>query len=308
MAFFRNTKRVLESGFNGFWRNSFVTISAVFVLTITLFLLGGFLYFGSMLDSSLNQIEDRVDVNVYFTTDAAEEEILNLREILQDREDVAEVEYVSQSQALTDFRSENRDDDLIVQALGELEENPLGAYFNIQATSPDRYEAIVNYLENSEATAASRDIIDRVNFYQNETAIERLNNVIDTVDTFSLVVMIIFGIVAGLIVFNTIRLAIYASKDEIAVMELMGASKGYIRGPFIVEGVLYGIVAALITLAAFYPLSYWAADATQDFFGTVSSFDYYIDNFAELFVILMVVGIGLGGISSYIAVKKYLDV
>jgi cell division transport system permease protein len=308
MAFFRNTKRVLESGFNGFWRNSFVTISAVFVLTITLFLLGGFLYFGSMLDSSLNQIEDRVDVNVYFTTDAAEEEILNLREILQDREDVAEVEYVSQSQALTDFRSENRDDDLIVQALGELDENPLGAYFNIQATSPDRYKAIVNYLENSEATAASRDIIDRVNFYQNETAIQRLNNVIDTVDTFSLVVMIIFGIVAGLIVFNTIRLAIYASKDEIAVMELMGASKGYIRGPFIVEGILYGIVAALITLAVFYPLSYWAAEPTRNFFGTVSSFDYYIDNFAELFVILMVVGIGLGGISSYIAVKKYLDV
>ncbi len=88
----------------------------------------------------------------------------------------------------------------------------------------------------------------------------------------------------------------------------MGASRAYIRGPFVIEGIMYGIVSALITLALFYPIALWGADFTESFFGTISSFDYYIDNFAQLFVILMVSGIGLGGISSYVAVRKYLDV
>lgn len=309
MSFLRNVQRIIRTGFVNFWRNKFITVSAIFVMTIALFVLGSLLYIGSMLDASVSQIEDRVDVNVYFTTDAPKDEILRLQSVLESRDDVTAVEYTSQSDALANFRRDNSEDDLVVQALEELENNPLGASLNVQATNPDRYDEIVSFLESdSSAVAGSKNIIDRVNYYQNQQAINRLTNVIQSINTFSFIVLLVFAIIAGLIVFNTIRLAIFSARDEISVMELMGAARSYIRGPFVVEGILYGAVSALLTLGVFYPLALWGATPTEEFFGAVSSFDYYVNNFAELFVILMVSGIGLGGISSYIAVRRYLDI
>lgn len=309
MSFLRNIQRIIRSGFVNFWRNKFVTVAAVFVMTIALFVLGSLLYLGAMLDSSLNQVEDRVDVNVYFTTDASEDEILRLQSVLESREDVTSVTFTSQQEALANFRRDNSEDDLVVQALEELESNPLGASLNIQATNPDRYDEIVSFVESdSNAVSGTENIIDRINYYQNQQAINRLSNVVQSIDTFSFVVMIVFALIAGMIVFNTIRLAIFSARDEISVMELMGASRSYIRGPFVIEGVLYGIVSALLTIGIFYPLALWGAGVTENFFGTMSSFDYYVNNFGQLFVILMLAGILLGGVSSYIAVRRYLDV
>jgi len=305
MAFLRNIQRVIRSGFVNFWRNTFVTVASVFVMTIALFVLGFLLYVGAMMDSTLSQIENRVDVNVYFTTDAAEDQILRLQSDLEARDDVSAVEYTSQEDALANFRRDNSSEDLVVQALEELESNPLGANLNIQATNPQQYEEIVSSIESN---STNQEIIDRVNYYENQQAIDRLSGFIQSVDTFSFAIIIIFAIIAGLVVFNTIRLAIYSSKDEITVMELMGASRSYIRGPFVVEGVLYGLVSALLTLAIFYPLALFGADATEQFFDTVSSFDYYVNNFGELFVILTIAGIILGGSSSYLAVRRYLDI
>lgn len=309
MSFLENSQRIIRAGFTSFWRNKFVTASAILIMTVTLFIMGSLLFLGAMLDTSLEQISEKVDVNVYFTTDANESDILALQSALESRDDVAQVEYVSQEQALSDFRSQNRDDDLIVQALEELEENPLGAYFNVQATDSSHYEDIANYLESdAPVVAGSQGIIDNVNYQQNRQAIDRLTSIIQSLDTFSFLIIIVFALIAALIVFNTIRLAIFSSRDEISVMELMGASPAYVRGPFVIEGVMYGIVAALITLLLFYPISLWGNEATSTFFGASGSFDYFVNNFGELFVILMVTGIALGGISSYIAVRKYLDI
>lgn len=309
MSFLENSQRIIKAGFTSFWRNKFVTASAILIMTVTLFIMGSLLFLGAMLDTSLEQISEKVDVNVYFTTDANESDILALQSALEGREDVAAVEYVSQEQALSDFRSQNRDDDLIVQALEELEENPLGAYFNIQATDSSYYEDIANYLESdAPVVAGSQGIIENVNYQQNRQAIDRLTSIIQSLDTFSFLIIIVFALIAALIVFNTIRLAIFSSRDEISVMELMGASPSYVRGPFVIEGVMYGIVAALLTLLLFYPISLWGNEATSTFFGASGSFDYFVNNFGELFVILMVTGIALGGISSYIAVRKYLDI
>jgi len=309
MSSFEKIQRIVRAGFTSFWRNKFVTASAILVMTVTLFVMGGLLYLGSMLDTTLQQIEEKVDVNVYFTTTASESEILTLKSALEGRADVESVQYVSQEEAITNFRSANRDDELIIQALEELDENPLGANFNIQATAPENYVDIVAYLESdAPVVAGSQRIIHSINYEQNKQAIDRLTNVIQSINTMSFIIMLVFAIIAAMIVFNTIRLAIFSSRDEISVMELMGASSLYVRGPFVIEGIMYGIVAALITLLLFYPISLWGADFTSNFFGASGSFNYYVNNFGELFVILMVTGIGLGAISSYVAVRKYLDI
>ena len=109
-----------------------------------------------------------------------------------------------------------------------------------------------------------------------------------------------------IVTFNTIRLTIFISKEEIGVMRLVGASKMRVRGPFMVESVIYGIIATIITLVLFWPMTAWLGRNMTDFLG-LNMYDYYISNFFQIFAIILLSGIILGVISSYIAVRRYLN-
>jgi len=113
-------------------------------------------------------------------------------------------------------------------------------------------------------------------------------------------------IISIIITFNTVRLTIYISKEEISVMQLVGASKNYVRGPFVVTGIIVGLVAGLITMIIFFPVCYWLGNTTQNFFIGFNIFDYYISNFFEIIFIVIGAGVAIGAVSSFLAVRKYL--
>lgn len=303
-----NFKRIIKSGFVNFWRNSLVSFASILVMTMALFVLGSILFVNATLDASLNQIRDKVDINVYFITNAPEEDILALKDSLEILPEVAIVEYISREQALEQFRLRHENDQLTLQALDELGENPLGANLNIKAQETSQYEGIAKFLENENAlsTVDKTPIIDKINYLQNKTAIDRLTKIIDSAETFGFIIITILIITSIIITFNTIRLAIYTSKDEISVMKLVGASNTYIRGPFVFEGIMYGITAGIITLILFYPLTLWLGALTENFFSDINLFDYYVDNFSKIFFIIFGSGVLLGAFSSYIAVRRYL--
>lgn len=307
--FLTKFKRILRSGFVNFWRNGFVTVASILVMTVTLFVMGSLIFVDAMLDSSLSQIQEKVDVNVYFTLDATDEEMQFVKQKVEALPEVTFVEHISQEQALENFKELrlSEGDEVSLQALEELEENPLAARLNIRAAETDQYETIATYIESEEVLPSSgRDVIDKVNFFQNEEAINTLSSIINSVDRLSLVTIVIFVLISILIVFNTIRLAIYTAREEIEVMQLVGASRRYIRGPFIVEGIMYGVVSALVALVLFYPVTLSIGPFTEMFFGSTNAFDYYVDNFAQMFLVLILVGMGLGAVSSWLATKKYL--
>lgn len=303
-----NIKRIIKSGFVSFWRNSAVSFASILVMTMTLFVLGSVLFAGAVLDASLNQIRDKVDINVYFVTEAPEEDILALKGSIEALPEVAFVEYVSREGALERFRVRHEGDQLTLQALDELGENPLGANLNIKAKETSQYEGIAEFLKSESvlSTADEKPIIDKVNYSKNKRAIDKLTEIIDSSETFSFIMIAILVIASIIITFNTIRLAIYTSKDEISVMKLVGASNSYIRGPFVFEGIMYGIVSAIITLIIFYPFTIWLGPLTENFFSDINLFDYYIDNFSKIFFIILGSGVLLGAISSYLAVSRYL--
>jgi len=302
-------KRILKAGFVSFWRNGFVTAAAILVMTVTLFVLGSLIFLDAMLDASLGQIESKVDVNVYFTVDATEDGMLALRDSIAELPEVDLVEYVSREDALEEFTRRHEDDQLIIQALEELDENPLGAHLNIRAKETSQYESIANFLGGDDNLSSSKfPIVDKVNYFQNKDAIEKLSKLITSIDTLSFASLIIFIIISILIVFNTIRLAIYTAREEISVMKLVGASNSYIRWPFVIEGVMYGMVSAIFALVLFYPATIWLGPFTENFFGATNVFDYYVNNFSQMFLILIVSGAVLGALSSYLAVKKYLRI
>lgn len=301
-------KRVVRAGFFSFWRNAFVSLSSILVMIVTLFVIGSTIFSGVILRSTLDQIKDKVDINVYFVTTAQESDILSMKKKLEQLQEVKPpVNYVSKEDALAAFKKRHETDQTTLDALDELGENPLGAVLNIKAKDPSQYESIARFLKSSSALSADGDtIVDRVNFYQNKEAIDRLTRIINSADRLGFAMTIFLITISILITFNTLRLVIYMAKDEISVMRLVGASDRYIKGPFVVSGALYGLVSAVVTLILFYPLTLWLGSTTESFFSGFNAFSYYTAKFGEFFLLMVSSGIAIGFLSSYLAVRRYL--
>jgi len=306
-----NIQRVAKQGFVTFWRNGIVSFTGVFVTTVTLFIIGSVIIANAFLGASLKELESKVDVNVYFITTAPEEDILLLKKRLEDLPEVASVEYVNRDEALARFVERNKGNALVLQSLEELGDNPLGALFNIKAKLPTQYASIVSYLNKQTEnvlSAGNSSIVDRVNYADNQIIIDRLSSLTAGVRKLSIFVSLILIAMAALVTASTVRLAIYNSRQEISVMRLVGANNSYIRGPFIIEGVMYGVLAAISAAVLLFPASLWVTKTTNSFFGGINVTEYYTSNFGQILLILLVSGILLGMFSSYLAVRRYLKV
>lgn len=303
-----NIKRILKTGFVQFWRNGVVSLSAVLVMIITLFVIGLVIFTSALLTRSLSAIEDKVDINVYFTTLATEPEVLKVKQAIETLPEVAYVSYVSPEEALNNFRDRHQNDEKTLEALNELSSNPLGAVLNIKAKEASQYEGVATFLDQNYPTAVDGSIIERVNYFQNKQAIDRLGQIIDAGERLGAIITILFIAISIVITLNTIRLAMYISKEEISVMKLVGASSRYITGPFLITGAMYGLVSSIITLIIFWPFTFWLGPITERFFVDVNIFEYYISSFGELFLIIVGSGIVIGSISSLLAIKRYLKV
>lgn len=300
-------KRVMRYGVAGFMRNGFVSLAAILIMTITLFVLASLMVGGAALNSTLRQLTEKVDVTVYFLPSADEAGIESVQQSLRALPEVASINYVSREQALEDFRTRHANDQLQLQALDLVGENPFGASLEIRAKETSQYESIAKYLNDQQSSGSDiGNSIEKVNFVQNKTAIDRLTNIIETSRRLGIGLAIFLSAASVLIAFNTIRLAIYTARDEIGVMNLVGAGHWYVRGPFMIAGVLYGVISALIVLIVYYPLTLWLGPGSERFLGAFNVYEYFTGSFLILFLILMAAGIGLGALSSYLAVRRYL--
>src|SRR3989344_3591859 len=315
--FWVNVKRVWRAGLINFWRNGFVSVASILVMSITLFVVGSLVFNNALLQSSLDDLKNKVDINVYFITTASEEDILTFKKTIESFPEVALVGYVSRDEALVQFKARHEDDQLILQALDEVGENPLNASLNIKAKDPAQYGSVADFLkQNPLMSQEGTPLIDKVNYSQNKAAIDRLNDIISSSRKSNLARTLVLILASLAVAFNTIRLAIYVTREEISVMRLVGASKTYIRGPFIVVGLIYGLVSALLAIIAFYPITYWFGPLfypfpvflTKDVVSELHLFQYYISNFVQIALIIVGCGLALGATSSFLAVRRYLKV
>jgi cell division transport system permease protein len=299
-------QRIIRGGFVNFMRGGLVSFAAVLVMTITLSVITAIILLQAVLSFSLNSIKEKVDVTIYFTTGAPEDKILALKESIEKLPEVASVTYTSASDALASFRERHESDYPTIAALDEIGDNPLGAYLNVKAKEISQYEGIANFLKSDNALSEdSSSIIDKVNYHQNKLVIDRLNGIIGGAHKLGFLITLVLIIISIVISFNTIRLTIFISREEIGVMRLVGASKMTVRGPFMVEGVIYGVIATIATLLLFVPISLWLGHNMSGFLG-INMYEYYQANFLQIFVIILFSGILLGVISSFLAIRKYL--
>ncbi len=316
---FTTFKRITRTGFVNFWRNSFLSFAAIVVITLSLCAFGGLIFAGAFGRSLLADVKEKVDINVYFALTAPESDILALKKDISVLPEVLGTAYISRDQALDLFKTKWQNNALIMQGLDEIGVNPFPASLNIKAKDPGQYGSIANYLESKNPTDMNGvPIIEKINYQENKLIIDRLSRIIPTAEKGGLIVATILVLVAIIVVFNTIRLIIYTARDEISVMKLVGASNTYTRGPFVVSGIMYGMTSGIITLILMAVFAYWSdalvlrlagVDIASNFQLVVNVLSaYFISNFSQIFVFIMGAGIILGGLSSYIAARRYLRV
>lgn len=304
---FTSIRRVFRAGFVSMWRNSFVSIAAVFVMTMTVMIVGSLMFLNALIDQFVAYVEDKVDVNVYFVTTAEVSAILDLKEALEGMQEVEYITYTTREDALENFRARHQDDQDIVGALDELDDNPFGASLAVKAKDAGQFESINRFIESREEGSLGPPLIEEVNYERNKAVIDQLNLVTDYVEKFGLVVIVVFALASMAITFNTIRLAIYTAREEIGVMRLVGATNMYIRGPFVVEGTLYGIIAGVVSVIVFFPIAYSLKGASMAMFNA-DIFAYYLSSLPLYILVLVLTGALLGAVSSFLAVRKYLSV
>jgi cell division transport system permease protein len=166
-------RRIIRAGVVGFVRNGVISLASLLTVTITLSVLTSIVISRAALFNSLEQIKDKVDITVYFISGTPEEEILSLKTEIEKLPEVELVGYISAEEALNSFKLRHEDDYLTLQALEELDENPLGASINIKAKETSQYESISTYLESDKVlTTNGSSIIEKINYYQNKQVIE----------------------------------------------------------------------------------------------------------------------------------------
>jgi cell division transport system permease protein len=296
-----------------------LSFAAVIVITLSLTVFGLIIFANVFGQAMISQVKSKVDINVYFTLTAQESDILALQTMINKLPEVASTQYISSSTELSNFQQKWQNNSLILQSLSEIGYNPLPAALDITAKDPSDYAGIADFLNSNAALSVSgTPIINSVNYNENELVINRLSEIISATGRVGSVAAIIFVILAVIVIFNTIRIIIYNSRDEIAVMKLVGASNTYVRGPFIVSGIIYGVVSGIITLIILAVATYYGDVAliklagisgVSNWPGIVDLFSsYFMSNFGQIFCIIVGSGVVLGGLSSYIAVRRYLKV
>ncbi|MBI1888527.1 MAG: ABC transporter permease [Candidatus Spechtbacteria bacterium] len=299
-----NFRRIFKYGWLGFSRNIWISTATISIMTLALSVVSGLLLLHNITGTFVRDLEQKIDVSVYLKQETEESKVKELTAALKSRADVMEVEYVSRDQALEIFKNRHKDNELLITSLKELDQNPFQGSLNIKAQKASQFEAIVSFLEGY----AGKEIIEKVNYRENETVIKKLTAITSSIQKIGLFFAALLSLVVILVTFNTIRLVIYNYRDEISIMKLVGAGDWFIRGPFIVAGSLYGVFSAILAWVAFFFIVWVISQKTGALFPGTDILAYWSGNFFWTIFLLVSLGVGLGVLSSFIAIRRYLKV
>jgi len=296
-------KRIIKSGWENFYRSSTASVATVFILAIVIFVTSSLFIIKDASNYLVEQIKDRTDVSVYLIKAAPRNRILNLKEEVYNLDEVSQVDFISQKEAYNRFVEEHDEDPDLMGAIDEVGGNPFLASLSIRAKDHDQYAQIAQFIEESEYS----DIVEKIDYYQRKPIIEKIFSLTATINKVG------FGVGLGLIfifllvTFNTIQLAIYNSNEEISVMKLVGASNWFIRGSFIIQGMICGLAASLASMLLLYITSLGLNGKIEGLLGGFSLYSSFLSNFWILLGIQLLLGLSLSALSSYIAVKRHLN-
>lgn len=301
--------RVLKTGFQNFFRNATLAIAAIAVMVITLTIILFSVIANATFTNTVTQITDRIDVSFFLKDEVTEQQREQLLNELNGRKDVEAVSYRSKEQVLADYKRQNQNNVDLLLAISQTD-NPLPATINIKPTNPTDLASLRAYLAQPRIAALQSESVNEDNVRTRQRAVDEISRAADLSRTAGVVGIGVFSVVSILIIFNTIRMTIFNRRDELQIMRLLGASSWYIRGPFIVETVIYGVVSGLVSTAlcsAIFQIASSTLGASSLGLLDISyASQYFSRNFLIILTIQLALGILIGAASSAIATQRYL--
>lgn len=301
---FVSLKRVIKAGWKNISRNPLLAVATVFIIVLVVALATSLFLAKGMAGQLITELESKVDLTVYFKTDTLEKDILNAKDDISNLANVEKVEYVSTGQAMQDFKDRHKNNSIILETLDEIGDNPFQPSLNIKVEEAEQYESLVSYLNSS----SFKPLIDQIDYQEKKPVIDKMFSLASWLSIGGIIFSFILAFLAVLVAFNTIRLAIYSSREEIGVQRLVGASNWFIRGPYVFQGALSGLIAAVFCLIVFAVFSFFLSPKLEIVYPTFNLFQYFLHNFFLIFGIQLLTGVGLGVISSIVAIRKYLRI
>lgn len=296
--------RALKFAWQGFIRNFWLSAATVLILVLTLFSVSLVGVVNFISDRAIDSVKAKVDISVYFFPEVPENTVQSVQAKLQTVAGVKEIRYIPKEEARANFEEKFKDDPIVQETLKILDENPLGATLVIQADEFNDYDGILQALSDPEY----ENVIDDKDFEDYQSIVKRLDALTRKVYQATLLISAIFVIIAILVVFNTIRITIYTHREEIGIMRLVGATNWFIRGPFILESLLYALISTALSLAVLFPFLQVISPQVASFFDgyNLQLSQYFSQYFLEIAGLQFIVALLLCVISSMIAIGRHL--
>ena len=300
--------RIITTGMTNFIRNASLAIAAIAVMVVTLTIVLFSLIANATFTNTIAQITNKIDVSVYLLDTVTPSQKDDFIASLKRLPDVKSVSYLSKAQALQRYKQDNAKNPHLLQAINATD-NPLPATIKIKPRNLNKIGTIKNFLVTPKNAALQTSDSPSYNGDRKQ-AIDTITHATNVLREIGVASVIIFTIICALIIFNTIQMAIFNRRDELTIMRLLGASTSYIRGPFVVESAIYGILSAIISLlivnAAFLASSNALQATSLGLLDIGFAADYFAAHFFQLLGLQLLVGILIGITSSTIATRRYL--
>lgn len=299
--------RIVKYGANSFIRNAWLSVAATAVMTVTLLIVFGSILMRMAITNTVDTLTEKIGVSIYLKQNVAEKDVDSMKKSIESLDNVRKVDFTSAKQARENYAQKNLNDAAVQQALIE-SSNEFFSSFSVTLDDIGNTASLEELVNKDKTIQANLHETKQPTYKSSrKESIDALANGFSVVEKVGLAAGILFVFISSLIIFNTIRMAIFNRREEIYMMKLIGANKGFISGPFLIESVICGVLASF--LASF--IGYFAVSATRpklEAWG-VSLDGVVTDGVNYIFVILpllMILGMAIGVISSLVATRKYL--
>lgn len=300
--------RMCRYGVNNFSRNAWLTIAATAVMTITLLIVFSTLAARNTLVTTVDDIKDKVDMSVYLKTDVTQKEVQAITTDLSKLSTVREVNYISPQDARDTFAKQNSKNPDALSALNEAT-NKFSGTLRIKLVDINDTDELAQFVKTNKTVQQHIDPDREPSFAgDRKSAIEGIAKGVVFADRAGLIATVIFVVISSLIVFNTIRMAIFNRRDEIEMMKLIGADRSFIRGPFIVEAVVYGFIAAVLATILGVAGLYWLKDKLISGVQIEPTLNFVLTYIGFVALGMILLGALIGVLSSLLATRRYLKI
>jgi cell division transport system permease protein len=290
-----------------FVRNAWLAIAAMATMIITLTIILFSVIVNATFSNTVQQITEKIDISVYLKDNVTSEQA---KEFVQEIEKLPNVEgviFLDKSAALRAFIEQNASNEKLLQAVSETD-NPLPATIKIKPRDLNKMDQIRSYVTQPRWQKLQSDPVSDNG--ERRKTIDKITHATNIVREAGIIAVVVFALISVLIIFNTIQMAIFNRRDELQIMRLLGASTGYIRGPFVVETVIYGVISAVISILIVNALFITASSSLQatslGLLDISYSQQFFQAYYWRLLLMQLALGILIGAASSIIATQRYL--